>query len=170
MPSHRDRSGRRARAGRVVLAWTSGLGRADPRDQEVHRHGKHLLRTAARYAEVSDTTQTVDEAPTAEEVSDTPSKCTRARSREVSDTTQTVDEAPTAEEVSDTPSKCTRARSREVSDTTQTVDEAPAAEEVSDTPSNRRHLPRITRAAARYAKEGEAFASPSLDLADVVWS
>jgi ribosomal protein uS17 len=49
--------------------------------------------------EVSDTTETVDQAATVEEVSDT---TTEAHAEEVSDTTETVDEAATVEEVSDT--------------------------------------------------------------------
>jgi large subunit ribosomal protein L10 len=50
---------------------------------------------------VSDTTDTVDEAPAAEEVSDT-SATEAAAAEPVSDTSETVDEAPALDEVSDT--------------------------------------------------------------------
>jgi hypothetical protein len=69
-------------------------------------------RPTRRFEEVSDTTETVDEAATLEEVSDTPPQTpaeepaapveAEPQAEEVSDTTETVDEAATVEEVSDT--------------------------------------------------------------------
>jgi large subunit ribosomal protein L10 len=65
---------------------------------------------------VSDTSETVDEAPAAEEVSDTAAEAEAAASEPVSDTTETVEETPTAEEVSDTPAEATTETQEEEND------------------------------------------------------
>jgi small subunit ribosomal protein S17 len=99
--------------------------------------------TDAPVEEVSDTPETVDEAPAAVEVSDTAAEA-EPPVEEVSDTPETVDEAPAAAEVSDTPAEAPAAE-QAPAETQEPSSENLVPEAPPKKTKSRRHVPRPER-------------------------